>query len=69
MLKHIWHSILFSLEWRAIAFVITNLFFWFTTEEFWKATAMALTLQAILFIAHVVWFYFREESYAKKAKS
>ena len=66
MLKHIWHSVLFSLEWRAIAFVITSAFFWFTAGEIVRATVMALTLQALLFIAHVVWFYFREEAYTKK---
>ena len=52
-----------SLEWRAIAFVITELFFWATTGELWKATALALALQAILFVVHFVWFYFRESAH------
>jgi hypothetical protein len=69
MIQHIWHSVLFSLEWRAIAFVITGAFFWVTSGEFVRATVMAMTLQAILFVAHVVWFYFREEAYTKNVKS
>ena len=49
-----------SLEYRAIAFVITNAFFWITTGDFWQATILALELQLILLIAHFAWFYVRE---------
>lgn len=49
-----------SLEWRGIAFVITELFFWATTGELWKATALALELQLILLAAHFAWYYMRE---------
>jgi hypothetical protein len=52
-----------SLEWRGIAFVITELFFWATTGELWKATTLAIALQAILFVVHFVWFYFRESAH------
>lgn len=54
-------SLLISLEWRAFAFVITNIFFWITTGHFWKAAGLAFTLQVILFAAYVLWHYFRNE--------
>ena len=49
-----------SLEWRAVAFVITNLFFWATTGHFWQATILALELQLILLVVHFGWFFLRE---------
>lgn len=49
-----------SIEWRLIAFLITEVFFWASTGQFWQATVMALTLQLILFVAHFGWFFFRE---------
>ena len=55
------HSLLVSIEWRAIAFVITNIFFWVTTGEFWKAAGLALILQLILFVAYVIWHLLRNE--------
>lgn len=48
-----------SLEWRIIAFVITNIFFWVISGEFWQATGIALLLQGILFAAHFVWVLLR----------
>ncbi len=50
-----------SLEWRVFAFVITNIFLWITTGEFWTAAGLALMLQIILFVAYVIWHYFRNE--------
>jgi len=61
MRSKILHSLYASLEWRIIAFVITNIFFWFTTESFWHATGLALALQTILFIVHTIWFFLRQE--------
>lgn len=49
-----------SLEWRFIALVITELFFWYTTGELWKATVLALSLQLILFVVHFGWYFLRE---------
>lgn len=63
MRKRLWHSLLLSLEWRAYAYVITNLFLWWTTGELWHATLMALGLQIILLAAHCVWYYFRGEKW------
>ena len=50
-----------SLEWRFFAFIITNIFFWVTTESFWHATGLALLLQVILFVFHTLWFFWRRE--------
>lgn len=61
MRRQIVHSLLVSLEWRAIAYVITNAFFWITTGEFWKAAGYALALQVILFAAYMVWHLLRNE--------
>ncbi|MBV9159319.1 MAG: hypothetical protein JO019_01845 [Candidatus Kaiserbacteria bacterium] len=55
------HAFLVSLEWRVIAFVITNIFFWITTGQFWKAAGYALTLQIILFVTQVIWQLYRHE--------
>lgn len=55
------HSLVVSLEWRAIAFVITNIFLWATTHSFWVATGLAFVLQVILFVAYTIWFFFRHE--------
>ena len=49
-----------SLEWRIIAFVITELFLWATTGELWHATMLAVGLQAVLFIAYFGWYFVRE---------
>jgi hypothetical protein len=54
-------SVCVSLEWRVIAFFITNIFFWFTTHSFWQATSLALFLQAILFISYLGWHFWRHE--------
>jgi hypothetical protein len=51
-----------SLEWRAVAFIITELFFWATTGELWAATILALELQLILLVAHFCWYYVRESN-------
>lgn len=61
MRRRIIHSLLVSLEWRFFAFVITNIFFWFTTGQFWKAAGLALSLQIILFVTYVIWHLFRNE--------
>ncbi len=55
------HSFKVSLEWRVIAFVITNIFLWATSHEFWQATGLALGLQLILLVVSFFWFYFRHE--------
>jgi len=59
--KKILHTILISLEWRIIAFVITNIFFWFTTGHFWTAAGFAFMLQIILFLAYLTWYFLRLE--------
>jgi len=61
MRKKLLHSLQASIEWRLVAFVITNIFFWITTGEFWQAAGLALTLQVILFVAYVTWHFFRNE--------
>lgn len=61
MKERMLRSLLVSLEWRVFAFIITNVFLWVTTGEFWKAAGLALTLQIILFAAYVIWHYFRNE--------
>lgn len=67
---HEWHdgfmkqrlikSALVSLEWRAVAFVITELFFIATSGEIWHATLMAVGLQLILLVTHFGWYFVRE---------
>lgn len=61
MREKLLHSLYASLEWRVIAFVITNLFFWATTSSFWKATGLAFLLQLILWAAHLSWHFVRQE--------
>ncbi len=63
MREHFIASFKVSLEWRIIAFVITNLYLWITTGSFWEATATALVLQAILFVVHFVWVLWRYGKY------
>ena len=55
------HSFYASLEWRAIAFVVTNLFFWVQTGSLAKATGLALLLQIILFTIQILWHFVRYE--------
>lgn len=55
------HSLYASLEWRLVAYVITNAFLWLTTGSFWKAAGLALILQAILFVAYTLWYFVRHE--------
>lgn len=55
------HSLYASVEWRFIAFLITNAFFWFTTGSFWKAAGLALILQIVLFVVHTFWYFVRHE--------
>jgi len=55
------HSLYASAEWRIIAFIITNIFFWITTHSFWKAAGLSLLLQAILFLVHIIWYFIRHE--------
>lgn len=61
MVKRIYESLMFSLEWRLYAFVITSLFLWATTGELVFAAVQALGLQVILLIGHTTWYYFRKE--------
>lgn len=61
MREKLLHSLYASLEWRVIAFIITNLFFWFTTNSFWKAAGLALMLQAVLFLTQILWHFVRYE--------
>ncbi len=61
MREKLLHSLYASLEWRVIALVITNLFFWATTHSFWKATGLAFLLQAILWVAYLIWHFIRQE--------
>lgn len=61
MREKLLHSLYASLEWRAVAFIITNLFFWATTSSFWKATGLAFLLQLILWVAHLAWHFIRQE--------
>ena len=61
MTTKIAHSFLVSLEWRIIAFFITEVFLWATTGHFWQATVLALLLQLILFVAYTFWYFFRQE--------
>ncbi len=61
MRNRILRSVLISLEWRVIAYIITNLFFWVTTRHFWTAAGLALLLQIILFFAHLIWYFLRLE--------
>lgn len=63
MREHIIASLKTSIEWRLIAFVITNIFFWITTHEFFKATLLALELQAILLVVNFLWFFFKRDHY------
>lgn len=55
------HALSVSVEWRVVAFVITNVFFLFTTRSFWEATGLALLLQAILFVTYTLWYFIRFE--------
>lgn len=61
MVRKIWSSVLFSLEWRIYAFAITSLFLWATTGHLASAAAQALGLQIVLFIGQTIWYYFRQE--------
>ncbi len=61
MKDKILHSLYASLEWRVIAYIVTNLFFWVTTGSFWKAAGLALILQIILFVVHTFWYFTRHE--------
>ncbi len=60
MKQRLLKSVMASLEWRLIAFAITEVFFIATTGHVWQATMLALSLQAILFIGHFAWFFARE---------
>lgn len=63
MRARVLHSVLVTLEWRLLAFAITNLFLWATTGELWQATVMALGLHGILLVVHFVWYFFRFGQY------
>lgn len=57
--KQIWESILFSLEWRFYAYIITILFLWATTGHLAFAAVQALGLQVVLFIGNAIWYHTR----------
>ncbi|MEK7063065.1 MAG: hypothetical protein AAB955_00050 [Patescibacteria group bacterium] len=59
--KRIWESVLFSLEWRLYAYVITVAFLYATTGELAFAAVQALGLQLVLLVCHTTWYYFRQE--------
>lgn len=59
----IWESLLFSLEWRLYAYVITILFLWATTGHFAIAAIQALGLQLALFIGQTIWHFLRSGGY------
>lgn len=61
MKQKIFNSIMFSLEWRLYAFVITSLFLWATTGHFAAAITQAIGLQIVLLIGNSIWYYFRQE--------
>lgn len=61
MQESFFRSLKVSIEWRIIAFFITNMFLWASTGEFWKATGLAFILQIILFTTYVFWHFFRQE--------
>ena len=61
MKQKIFNSIMFSLEWRLYAFVITSLFLWATTGHFAVAVTQAMGLQVVLLIGNTIWYYFRQE--------
>ena len=60
MKERLMKSLAVSVEWRIIAFLITNVFLWLATGAFWQSTIMALSLQAVLFFAHFGWYFIRE---------
>jgi len=59
MMKELTDSFVASLEWRAIAFVITGAFMWFVTGNLGQATFVTLVLQLILLCVHAMWLFFR----------
>lgn len=60
MKQRLMKSLMVSVEWRIIAFIITNLFLWAVTGAFWQATIMAFGLQLLLFFVHFGWYFLRE---------
>ena len=60
MKERLLKSVAVSLEYRVFAFVVTELFLWATTGQFWQATILAFELQILLLIAHFSWYYIRE---------
>lgn len=50
-----------SIEWRVIAFFVTEIFLWTTTGHFWQATVLTFILQLILFFVYTFWYFFRHE--------
>jgi hypothetical protein len=61
MKEKLFHSIMFSLEWRLYAYAITILFLWATTGHLAFAAIQALGLQIFLLIGNTIWYYFRQE--------
>ena len=61
MQERFFHALFVSIEWRIVAFVVTNIFFWFTTHSLGKATGLALFLQLILFVVYTAWYFVRVE--------
>ena len=61
MLKKVLRSFYISLEWRILAFIITNAFFWITTRHFWTAAGLTVLLQSVLFVSYTIWHLFRHE--------
>ncbi len=61
MKQRLLHSLYASVEWRIVAFLITNAFLWLATGEFVRSTLLAIELHLILLVAHFVWFFLRQE--------
>lgn len=54
-----------SAEWRAIAYVVTLLFFVATGVDIVEAFTHSILLQVILFVIHVIWLYLRENRWRR----
>lgn len=64
MREKIFHSIMFSLEWRLYAYIITILFLWASTGQLAFAAVQALGLQIVLLIGNATWYYFRQDGHS-----
>lgn len=63
MKQRLLNAVYVSIEWRIIAFVITNVFLWIATGEFLQATVLALELHLVLLVTHFAWYFTRQEKW------